>query len=106
MKTLITIAVLLACLGAAGCANIAKGTSRGPIAMACKDKLDLAPGVCTCFEKKAAGELSDDSYNFVAATLRGDERATRRTRKDLSLSEATAAGLVLATAPAACLGNR
>ena len=103
--TRILAAAALAAFALAACDTVTKGTPAGPIATACEDNLGLGEGVCACIERKAAGDLSDDAYDFLAASLSGDNDRANGLQRDLSVSEATAASRIMVTAPAACMSE-
>ena len=103
--TRILAAAALAAFALAACDTVTKGTPAGPIATACEDNLGLGEGVCACIERKAAGDLSDDAYDFLAASLSGDNDRANGLQRDLSVSEATAASMIMVTAPAACMSE-
>ena len=69
---------------------------------ACLSSSNLDRPICECAAKKASEELSSDAFAFLLATLGENEAAAAELRTKLDLSEAAAAGMFMATAPAQC----
>lgn len=69
---------------------------------ACVSSGNLPPEVCPCTAEKAAEELWPDGFNFLVASLSGNDEEAARLRNELDLSEAMAAGTFMARGAAEC----
>ena len=93
----ITLALLPIACSTGGGATLATFTK------ACVASANLSEAVCDCVAKKAQGELSDDGFAFLVATLQGNDDRTAALRAKLAIPEAIAAGMFMVTGPAQCV---
>jgi hypothetical protein len=68
----------------------------------CQSTTNMTAPTCDCVAKKAAEDLSADARAFLVASMEKNDRRAAELRGKLSLEEMTRAGMLFATAPAAC----
>ena len=98
-------------LGLAGCGGAGDGASHASssegrdLASACEAELNVPEGICTCIGETAAAELSSKQIEFLLAAVNDDEARTEQLRQQLSIADATEAGMFLVNAPADCASS-
>lgn len=69
---------------------------------ACIASNNLEPAVCACCATKARSRLSPLGYEFLVASLQGDEAKTGQLRSKLSIQEAIQASTFMIKTPGEC----
>ena len=69
---------------------------------ACTSSSNMGEEICDCVADLAQEELSDSGFNFLVASMQGDTAASQQMVGEMTVEEATAAGLFMLSAPANC----
>ena len=73
---------------------------------ACVSSSSMGEEICKCVAGLASEELSDDGLNFLIASMQGDTAAAQQMAGEMTIQEATDAGLFMVSAPANCAAQQ
>lgn len=73
---------------------------------ACTSSTNMGVEICECTAELARERLTDDGMAFVVASMLGDSERAQVLAGQLTVEEATQAGLFLVSGPAECAAQR
>ncbi len=69
---------------------------------ACTSSTNLGPEICACTGKNAQTDLSGDGFDFLVATLAGEQATVDALRRKLGMQELMKASLYMTKGPSKC----
>ena len=73
---------------------------------ACMNSSSMGEEICECVADLASEELSDAGISFLIASMQGDAAAAQQMTGEMTIQEATAAGLFMVSGPANCAAEQ
>jgi len=73
---------------------------------ACMSSSNMGEEICECAAELAREELSENGFDFLVTSMHGDSTAAQQMVGEMTVQEATAAGLFMISAPANCAAEQ
>ena len=73
---------------------------------ACVNSSSMGEDICECVAGLASEELSEEGLSFLIASMQGDTAAAQQMAGEMTIQEATDAGLFMVSAPANCAAEQ